>query len=283
MNKLTKVLRSTLAHIKHWLVLRILVISTERFATSESDVYDYRKALAAALTPRGFKGFKRDPRYQKILENCTKQDGFKILSVMADRRVDLRRYDEILSSDVIGYPLRYAYPNHLKPLSPTTLRYIKVAEEIKDFFGKKFDRIIEIGGGYGGQCVAANSALDIREYTICDLSDALLLQKKYLENFVLPSKLEFLTMNECSLELESDLVISNYSFSELSQEIQKQYISRVLRHARRGYITMNPAGDKRDENKLNFEALQRLLPKFVVEQEIPKSAPGNYLIVWGHK
>ena len=99
----------------------------------------------------------------------------------------------------------------------------------------------------------------------------------------MPSKLAFLTMNECSLELKSDLVIANYSFSELNQEIQKQYISRVLRHAKRGYITMNPAGGKRDENKLDFETLRRLLPKFEVEQEIPKSAQGNYLIIWGHK
>ena len=82
-----------------------------------------------------------------------------------------------------------------------------------------------------------------------------------------------------------DLAISNYAFSELPRDLQKEYIIKVLGKSQRGYMIMN-SGLKnetgRSNGKLTLDELRNLLPKFEVIDEDPNTGPDNYVIVWGH-
>jgi hypothetical protein len=39
----------------------------------------------------------------------------------------------------------------------------------------------------------------------------------------------------------------------------------------------------RNKGKLNLNELQNLLPSFEIFEEIPKTGPDNYVIIWGYK
>jgi hypothetical protein len=87
-------------------------------------------------------------------------------------------------------------------------------------------------------------------------------------------------LNQHRGDVEYDLVISNYAFSELPSNLQMKYIEKILLNSKRGYLTMN-SGISDSEfkgDKLMLDDLKKLLPKFEV---IPQDYPGNYIVVWG--
>jgi hypothetical protein len=105
------------------------------------------------------------------------------------------------------------------------------------------------------------------------------LARRYLGHFITPAILSFWTLNELP-PLDYDLVISNYAFSELSRDLQKAYLDKVILRAKRGYMLCNqitPAGygSYRPEDLLAaINDAKRLA-------EEPLTFEGNYLIVWG--
>ena len=57
-------------------------------------------------------------------------------------------------------------------MSPTTLRYLKVASDLKIRFGGDIgQKIAEIGGGYGGQARVCDTICETGEYQVFDLPD----------------------------------------------------------------------------------------------------------------
>ena len=74
-------------------------------------------------------------------------------------------------------------------VSASTLRYLKVADDLRILFGdtKNFS-IIEIGGAYGGQATVIDTVMGFRDYVDIDLGWPAKLAKKYcslnnVENF----------------------------------------------------------------------------------------------------
>ena len=58
-------------------------------------------------------------------------------------------------------------------ISPSTLRYIQNALDISYFYGEgDLNKIVEIGGGYGGLCKTINCLCDFGEYHIYDMEPA---------------------------------------------------------------------------------------------------------------
>ena len=109
--------------------------------------------------------------------------------------------------------------------------------------------------------------------------------KKYLDSINKIKDVEFLNL-ETSKPKDWDLVISNYAFSELPRKLQEIYIDKVLLKSQRGYLIMNSGRENftnRSVGKLNLKELQDLLPSFEVLEEMPKTGPDNYVIIWGHK
>ena len=88
------------------------------------------------------------------------------------------------------------------------------------------NRIVEIGGGYGGLCKTISCLCDFEEYHIYDIEPAAKLQEKYLSKFDITGKI----INHSTIEkLEDiDLVVSNYAYSELNEELQSSYYENII-------------------------------------------------------
>ena len=115
------------------------------------------------------------------------------------------------------------------PVSTTSLRYLNVALQIKNEFNQNsFKKVIEIGPSYGGQSIILQEFFDIRKYIYIDLPAV----NKLINKFIKANKVNFLyelkTLEQIFIEEEEnyDLIISNYAFSELNAELQKQSIDK---------------------------------------------------------
>lgn len=250
---------------------------------------DNGKYLASVLhilaDQKKFENFKRDPTYMEVLEHVSKEQGEEYLKILTDRDDDIlsKALTTVLLSDSVGNPYKFKYEGINFPLSPTSLRYVKVSSDLKHLFGENLDSIAEIGCGYGGQCLITEELLHYRRFILFDLAFVNQLIKRYLDYRLMNGSYETCTINEKAPN-NYDLVISNYAFSELPAQLQRVYINKVLSRADRGYLTMNSGiGGVFNEGKLSIKELQDLLPPFVCLEEKPITYKYNYIIVWGHK
>jgi len=254
---------------------------------SDSDNGSYvRFVQSAVLDYKKFKNFKRHPDYQAILEHVTEQEGQKYLDIIKNDSPELlNSINKFRDNDLVGGSLTYDYPE-IANISPSTLRYIKVASDLKKYFGNEIgQKIAEIGVGYGGQLLINDKIFDIKSYHLFDLLPVLSLVSKYLESHILNCAYKLFTLNQHSGDELYDLVISNYAFSELPSQLQIKYIEKIISKSKKGYLTMNSGFENSafTNNKLSFNDLKKLLPPFEVVSEDPITADNNYIIIWGHK
>lgn len=250
--------------------------------------YDYVQFVEkAAINYKDFLNFKINPSYNYILEHVTKELGQSYLDIIKQEFPKLiDNYDIIKKNDIVGNPNVYEY-NNIGTTSPTTIRYAKVASDLKKYFGKNIgEKVCEIGVGYGGQCLVLDTVFDIDEYYLLDMNPVLKLVERYLECFLLKAKYECRTLNQTTKHGEWDLCISNYAFSELPIDMQLKYIEKILFKSKKGYLTMNSGNEINNPhyntNHLNVSQLQKLLPPFSIIEEIPLTRQGNYIIIWGN-
>lgn len=254
-------------------------------STSISDKDSYVTICrAAAENDEVFKNFKRYPQYQEILEHCSREQGQAYLDEIYKIQHDydlpsIQTYlDNFLQNDVLGNPIQFNYLELGVAISPSTLRYIKVAYELWATFGRLDNfHITEIGGGYGGQCKVLSDLFQFASYTIIDLEVANLLQHRYLNT--LGVKNVYLT-SSIDKGFKSDLVISNYAFSECHGDIQERYLDRVLLNSARGYMTLNQISP--DMKPIPYEVLAERLNGRLMD-EVPNTHPNNRILVWGTK
>lgn len=248
--------------------------------SSLSDNQRYPQAcLEAAHSYERFNRFRCNPDYQQILEQLGQDWGeayWQVIRSVPTLAADMERFR---ANDQIGGPVLYNFEG-IGAFSPTTLRYVKVLGDLQRLFGSLAGLCIhEIGVGYGGQCRVIHAAEQPASYTLIDLQPALALSQRYLEQFCLSAPVRFLSMNEVE-PCESDLVISNYAFSELRRDVQELYLSRVIRQARRGYMTLNRINPD-DFDSYSYEELLAIIPGSRLEPEIPLTHPGNAVLIWG--
>ena len=168
----------------------------------------------AANDPAIFRNFKQYSVYTKILEHVTREQGTSYIEIALRQSPDFRFYLDIFKeNDRIGNPSVYEY-GEFGVFSPTTLRYMKVASDLKKHFGDLNNmRIVEIGGGYGGQCLILSKLFSLGSYTIIDLPGPLELTKKYLEALGVMN-VQYVPSDSVSKMAPYDLFLSNYAFSE---------------------------------------------------------------------
>ena len=248
--------------------------------SSLSDNQRYPQAcLDAALSYERFNAFRRNPDYQQILEQLGPDWGeayWQAIRAMPALAAGMERFR---ANDQVGGPILYNFEG-IGPFSPTTLRYVKVLGDLQRLFGPLAGlHIHEIGVGYGGQCRVIQASERPASYTLIDLQPALALCQRYLEQFCLTAPVRFRSMNELE-ESSSDLVISNYAFSELRRDVQDLYLTRVIRQARRGYMTLNRINPD-DFDSYSYEELLATIPGSRLEPEIPLTHPGNAVLIWG--
>jgi hypothetical protein len=216
--------------------------------SSVSDSAHYRSACAAAASdPALFRVFRKTPPIIGIIEPFIPHDRPERRFVMSSeellgwliREPDfLDQYPSFQLNDTIGEPYLEAVPG-LSDMSIYTLRYIKIAYDLRRLFGSLDDLdIIEIGGGYGGQCAILSRLFKWSSYTIIDLPEVSQLQRRYLGTLGVEN-VTFVTLEELNAEQRYDLVISNYAYSELSAELRAFYLDRVLAKSTHGYMLWN--------------------------------------------
>ena len=224
-----------------------------------------------------FNEFKRHPEYQGILEHVSAEQGQVYLAIVKTYYSHmLEKFTLFKENDSIGNPISLDFGPSVGYTSPTTLRYVKVLGEIENMFGSLSGRnIVEIGGGYGGQCLLLKRYFRPESYTIVDLPPVLRLQQKYLGRLGIHD-VKFLTMEDVPGLMACDLVISNYAFSECYRPVQDMYISRILLHAACGYLTCNHISDQ----VYSRQELMQRIPCSICVGEYPLTYPGNYILVW---
>jgi hypothetical protein len=265
--------------------IRAGLFSGSKGLRSDSDDGFYLEAVSKSLrAPRYFNNFKRRPAYRYILEHVSKEQGSEYLKILESRGDDVLDVGltSVLLSDNLGNPMKYFYPKYNFKLSPTTLRYLKVASDLKILFGDELGKVAEIGCGYGGQSLVNDCVLNVSSAKLFDLPLVNKLIERYLNSHLLNGSFSTTTINNEDPQ-EYDLVISNYAFSELPKKLQTKYIHKVLSKSKRGYLTMNSGiGGVHSVGKLTLDELKQLLPEFTILQEEPSTSSNNYIIVWGH-
>lgn len=166
--------------------------------------------------------------------------------------------------------------------------------------------IVEIGCGYGGQALVLSRMLPRVElnYHLIDLPPVIALIGRYLSAHAAATatasesaggdadgsndahdNLQFQTVNAldgaavAATPATSDLVISNYAFSECTEAVRDAYVRDVLCRARRGYITINHFLDEAARQALH----QKLkdcgkTPESIEER--PGTSHRNYILIW---
>lgn len=252
---------------------------------SDSQLTKYEQILEkTVLSNFHFKRFRKNFYYRQIVETVTPDLGFEYMKKINNLNPNfLKLSDTRKYFDNIGSPLTYEYLG-IGKISPTTLRYLAVALELKDLFGNLDNRIIgEIGVGYGGQFKALDTMYKFKTYYAFDLPLAQLLTKKYLSSFTIHAERIFPDIDGWDKGNRIDLVISNYAFSELSRETQLLYLDKVILKSQNGYMTMNTGRGNvsgRIRNQLDVSELLQIIPNSRVIEEVPKTNIDNYIIIW---
>ena len=116
-----------------------------------------------------FNKFKKDPRYTAILEHVSIEQGKLYAEDILDYDIDSDLISSFKENDIVGGSNIFNYGEPYGRISPSTLRYIQNALDISYFFGEgELNKIVEIGGGYGGLCKTINCLCDFGEYHIYD-------------------------------------------------------------------------------------------------------------------
>ena len=246
--------------------------------TSISDITSYRDlCYKAAIDDAVFNTFKQQPIYVDVLEHVTFEYGKQYINYLKENNFIFD--SKFKTNDLYGSPTMYDFEIFGK-CSPTTIRYVKVMHELFLLFGNLSEKkIVEIGGGYGGQCKIIKDRFEC-DYKIIDLDVVNLLIEKYLKLF--DYSINLYTCDNLQ-EQECDLFVSNYAFSECCKQIQDLYLEKVINNSKHGYITCNFISNLFEVTSYSQVELQNKLSLFhniTVTEEKPLTYPNNILITW---
>jgi len=252
----------------------------------------HKACLKIIKEKKSLNNFRTHPIIIKFMDNVHPKMGEINLEYIQKHYPDLlEKVDVFKKNDSVGNPYTFTYS--VGDFCPTTLRYIKIAGDINERFSHlEKAKIVEIGGGYGGQCRILKELFPNADYTIVDLKEVLLLAKFYLDEFNLG--VSFLAPEEIDPEEKYDLVISNFAFSECAKDVQEEYLNTLIKNSKHGYMIMyNPFEYNFDfdrhmkvpmRKKELFESLSKISKKVRLEHYLPDyylfKGDVVYLITW---
>jgi putative sugar O-methyltransferase len=269
---------------------KYMVSKGRKTSMSDDDAYP-ALCHAAAEDENFFKNFRRNFIYNTVLEHVPQYQGQQYLDEI-NKNTALKfsdsDWDNFRRNDLYGNPRIYTYKvnERTMALSPTTLRYAKVLQDIVTLFDTdSIKTVAEIGIGYAGQCRMLTSYVKgIEKYSLYDLPEVLGLAGRYLGKFgnEVTDRVSFVDATNIEQPGQYDFVISNYAFSELIRDVQDIYLEKVILNSKAGYMTWNSLSC----DVLDGYTLKELLAKIPgssVIDERPLSATNNCIIIWGNK
>lgn len=253
-------------------------------ANSESSTgeFDYLKTVKKALNDENiFENFRSEKGYKDILEHVNKELAIKYYKNL----IKDFSHDEILN--YCGKISKIGNPEMIKinssNFNPTSLRYLNVALDIKKKFpGRNFERITEIGPGYGGQSLILDQFFDIKEYRYVDLPDVNLLIEKFLSFHGVSFNTNYFTIESFDHRIETDLFISNYAFSELPKKIQKLVINKIIEKSKFGYMIVNNFYNF-SFKFMNINEYKKYIDGLEIFEEVPNSYLFNKTLIFNKK
>jgi hypothetical protein len=225
--------------------------------------------------------FKSNSIYTIVLEHVSESQGLQYLNVIKDKfetfyKLNIETLKNMCSlNDKYGKTNKFHHENFMV-CSPTNLRYILhsllILEDMKKYKLDNVD-IIEIGGGYGGLCffiynIATLYGININSYTIFDLLEPSLLQEKYLNSLDIKG-VKFYQLDNFNNIKNNSFLISNYAFSEISKELQMEYIEKIINpYTSFGFLAWN------------FIPVYNFVENSIIEkeEEIPLTCYNNYYV-----
>lgn len=207
--------------------------------SSVSSSMPWAQAAAAYADPaRGSAGFRRLRAVRDVVETVGPVDGRSYARNIRLWDDSWFSHETVDAIDSWGTPIRW--PALLlgtpRPFSPTTLRYLATALWLKrEGFVSANMPVVELGVGFGG-LAAMNAIVSGTSTTLVDLPQvealaARMLQDLGLGGFHMAGSTQSASSRFC--------FVSNYAFSELSEETQDRYMHDWIRHASSGVIVSN--------------------------------------------
>lgn len=204
--------------------------------------------------------FKRNEQYRDVLEHVSDHLGHLYLGYIQKDFSYICMEDVIeyvQKNDSIGNPYTVQYntsSGHTFECSPSSLRYVYhallILNTMRNHSNKNLKRVVELGCGYGGLFLAITFFRDlyfedvtIDHYLFIDFPQVLTLTSNYLKanemlNLSQLSFINTLTFAEGDIEnTENDLfLVSNYCFTELSEDLRDNYFKSLLSKVSGGFI-----------------------------------------------
>jgi len=212
---------------------------------NEQVAEEYVNACIEAVDDENFSNFKQDPRYRHILEG-----GLKItfdyflnkIKTLDNNSIFFNNLELFRKNDLYGNPDLYDDPK-IGKFSLTTLKYVYNALELVEYVkDSQINKIVEIGGGYGGLAVVLSGMLDFCEYTLIDLPETCKLVDKYISNYD-DLKLKVKTLSCYDVDeydfSNTDLTIAINSLSECNIDYQMKYFEKIISKSKYSYIIRN--------------------------------------------
>jgi hypothetical protein len=210
--------------------------------------------------------FKSTPVYTGILEHVSYELGVKYLSLIENEfnNIDIQNIIEYLTiNDKYGFTNKqiFSFKDTILDCSPSSLRYIYHSLLILEHYkNTSCKNIVEVGGGYGGLCLAINYFskllnIPISTYNIIDLPDVCNLISLYLDAHKsnIHSDIVIHDSNTFGSEVNnSDLFfISNYCYTEINADLNAKYTNILLPKASHGFIIWQNNGHDKGRYPVN--------------------------------
>lgn len=183
------------------------------------------------------------------------------------KKINLLKTEQIIElinkNDKYGNPYKVFVNNEIPKTSSNTLKYIyfgllQANQILKENI--KIKNILEMGGGFGGQCLITQLMFDMLgieydKYILIDLPNIIEHQKEYLKINNMEQRCEFITTEEYKnmKTFEDIYIFSSYSLSEISYEYRHSYY-KLFNNVCGGIIVWNAIKhDFTDEIKSKFD------------------------------
>ena len=137
------------------------------FKTSISDENNFKNICKSACDDDNiFNNFESNHLFTQILEHTTYEQGLGYINEIENlTKINTSLIEKFKTNDDQGNPKLYSYKEPYGNISPSTLRYIKVLNDLITLFGNLDGMsIVEIGVGYGGQSKIIQDHFNIKEY-----------------------------------------------------------------------------------------------------------------------
>jgi len=196
---------------------------------------DYLEAVQKAVKD-GLGEFKSDPRYRGILEHVSLSEFNGCCGLLRDKNISDELLEKFKENDTIGGGEKRERELFKGSIGTGTVKYMAIAHQIKELVkNKKNIKVLEIGGGYGGQIKILSDLIDISEVYMVDIPIVLELQEKYLSHHAI--QITKICPDEVQpwYDFKFDLVISNHAICELHHDLQDTYLP-LVRNSESGYI-----------------------------------------------